>query len=141
MPEPRSRPESRAVTETMVRRLSRAISVSPGWTSSMARSESRTQRPGATGTGAWTSRCAALGVGGAASTTRTGHALTPRTICPAGSPATAGVTASDNASAESPARAAPGPGTIETFEPLTTTPLFTSTTPRTSSRIPATSRA
>src|SRR5207245_11598068 len=78
---------------------------------------------------------------GGASTTRTGHALTPRTICPAGRPATAGVTASDRAPAESPARAAAAPGTIATLEPLTTTPLFTSTTPGTRSRIPATSRA
>jgi hypothetical protein len=80
--EPRSRPDRRAVAETIVRWSSRAISVSPGVTTIVAMSPSRAQRPGATGTRASASAATPGAPTGAGSVTRTGHARAPRGTTP-----------------------------------------------------------
>ncbi len=125
----------------MVRRLSRAISVSPGSVRRVARSPSRARRPAPVGTATSARAALPLSPVGGGSVTRTLQARAPRTISPTSTPATAGATARARAAASSPARAAPGPGTIVTLGPLTTTPLFTSTTPRTRDSSPAISSA
>ncbi len=129
MAEPRSRPERRAVTATMVRRLSCTISVSPGFVWIDASSPRSAWPPDPTRTGTRARTSAPDRPGGRGITARTRQARAPRTISPTSAPDTAGVAASASSEAPMPSRAAASFGAIVTVGPLTTMPLFRSTTP------------